>query len=318
MDADAIPVLREFAGDADLDRLVELLVAVAEHDKGGIEVSIDEIRFEWIDDEPGWIRDLRVWEAGDHFAAVVGVFHAVDDEAGRAYIHVDAHPDWREPAFVDDVVNVAGDAAMRLVGRPGGMRSSARPGQEWKRSGLERSGFEYARTFYRMSAPLTETIDVPPLPEGLEIRPLDPLTEVEAWVVAANAGFAEHWDEHPETVEEKRHRMTEPGYLPGADLVLVNERGELGGVGFNARETLADGSQQGWVHSLAVVPEYRGRKLGRALLLASMRALQDAGFERAHLTVDAGNESGALQLYTSAGFAVAHEILAYSRDFDPV
>jgi mycothiol synthase len=316
MNTDAIPVLREFRGEADLDPLIALLEAVAEHDKDGMEVSIDEIRFEWISVEPGWIRDLRVWEVEGRFVASVGALHAVEDEKRRVYLWHDVHPDWREPAFVDETTRVACDASSKLVNGSGAMRSVTGPHQEWKRSSLERAGFAHVRNFNRMSAPIAEAIIVPELPDGFQIRPLDPATEVEAWVSAANAGFADHFEPHQMTADEKRHRMTEPGYLPEIDLVLVRDAHQIVGIGTNSTETMANGDKRGWVHLLALLPEYRGRGLGRALLLCSMAGLRQAGFDRAYLGVDSGNESGALKLYTSVGFQLESQFLLYARDID--
>ena len=316
MTTDANPILREFRGEADLDALIELLQAVAEHDKDGLEVSIDEVRFEWIDVEPGWVRDLQVWEAGERFVASVGAFRSEADEEARVYLWHDVHPDWREPAFVDETTAVTRDASARLVDGPAAMRAVSGPNQEWKRSSLERAGFELIRYYYRMCAPIHDPIALPDLPHGFMIRPLDPEREVEEWIATVNAGFAAHFDNLPTTLEERRHRMTVPGYMPEADLVLLNDRNEIVGVGFNSRETLVDGVERGWVNLLTILPTYRGQGLGRALLLHSMAALQNAGFAHAYLSVDSGNETGALKLYQSAGFEIEHQFLLYVRDVE--
>ena len=317
MNTDAIPVLREFRGEVDLDALIELLQAVADQDKDGMEVSIEELRFEWISVEPGWIRDLRVWEAKSRFVASVGALHSVEDERRRIYLWHDVHPDWREPAFVDETTRVACDVSSMLVNGSGAMRSVTGAHQEWKRASLERAGFAHIRNFNRMSAPIAEGTARPVLPDGFEIRPLDPSTEIDGWVAAANAGFADHFEHHQMTADEKRHRMTQDGYLPEIDLVLVDEVDRIVGIGTNSTETLANGDKRGWVHLLALLPEYRGRGLGRALLLYSMAGLRDAGYDRAYLGVDSGNESGALKLYTSVGFQLEHHFLLYARDVDP-
>ncbi len=101
-----------------------------------------------------------------------------------------------------------------------------------------------------------------------------------------------------------------------SDLVLVDPSGRIAGVGYNAIERLTDGTDKGWVRTLAVVPEHRGRGLGRALLLASMAALRDEGMERVHLSADTANESGALQLYSSAGFTEENRMIVYKRSIE--
>jgi mycothiol synthase len=314
MSADVIPVVRPFTGEADLGRLVDLLEAVARHDREGLSVSVGELRLEWIESEPGWSRDCRVWEANGRFVAAVGAFTGTDDTEGRVFGEIDVHPDAREPAFVDEVTAAFIESASMLVRGSGRMLIGTRQGQQWRRSALERAGFEVTRYFFRMIRPLDEPVVVPPLPDGFAIRPVEPERELAQWVDASNRGFAGHFEHQDGTVEQKQHWMNDPGYVPEADLVLINDRGEIIGTAENGGETLTDGTERGWVHSLAIVPEYRGRGMGRALLLASLESLRKAGFDTALLSVDSENQSGAMGLYTSVGFEVGHQNVVYGRD----
>jgi len=312
-----IPVSRDFSGEADLDRLVTMLRAVVNHDRDGLTVSLDDLRFEWVDEEPGWARKLRVWEAGDRFVASFGNWHQPEDTYNRAYGELDVHPDWREPVFVDEVVGASIEAVGDLIDRPVEHRIGVAGSQDWKQAGLERAGYSADRHFYRMSASVAGTIPTPQVPDGYKIRPLAGDGEVEGWVAAFNGAFAGHYDPPTMTIEDKRNQMTSPGYLPEADLVLADADDRIVGVGRNSREILKGGQDKGWVNSIAILPEHRGRGLGRALLLSSMAALKRAGFKRVHLSADTGNETGALQLYSSAGFAVDSRMIVYLRTVIP-
>ena len=57
----------------------------------------------------------------------------------------------------------------------------------------------------------------------------------------------------------------------------------------------------GGIYGLGVLPEYRGKGLGRAILLESVRRLRAAGAEEVMLQVATGNQN-ALRLYESCGF----------------
>ncbi|HET7055048.1 MAG TPA: GNAT family N-acetyltransferase [Thermomicrobiales bacterium] len=313
MSEKVIPVSREFSGETDLARLVAMLHAVATADKDGMTVSPDDYRAEWVGDEPGWVRSLRVWEAGDRFVAAFGNWHQPEDTLDRAYGELDVHPDWREPVFVDEVVAASIDAVSELADRPVEHRLNAFLSQEWKQAALERAGYAAERYFFRMSAPITGAIRNPQIAEGFSIRPMAGDAEVDGWVAAFNGAFAGHYDPPTHTAAEKRNSMTAAGYLPEADLVLIDGDNRIIGVGRNSREILEGGQDKGWINSVAILPEYRGKGLGRALLLSSMAALQEAGFTRAHLHADSENESGALQLYESAGFTVDSRIAVYMR-----
>jgi len=312
-----IPVSREFNGEADLDRLVAMLRAVVAHDRDGLTVSADDLRFEWVDDEPGWVRRLQAWEAGDRFVASFGNWHQPEDPVGRVYGELDVHPDWREPVFVDEVVGASVEAVADLIERPVEHRIGAAGSQEWKQAGLERAGYAADRQFYRMSAATTHAIPEPSIADGYQIRPLAGDAEVDAWIAAHNEGFSDHYDPPADTADDKRNQMRSVGYLPEADLVLVDPDGTFVGIGRNLSEKLEDGTEKGWVQSIAVVPEHRGKGLGRALLLSSMAALKKAGFKRVYLSADTENESGALQLYSSAGFSVDSRMIVYLRTIIP-
>jgi ribosomal protein S18 acetylase RimI-like enzyme len=62
----------------------------------------------------------------------------------------------------------------------------------------------------------------------------------------------------------------------------------------------------GWgaIQNVGVVPEYRGRGLGRALLLQCLAGFQRVGVPRVYLEVTASNLP-AVQLYRSLGFCLA-------------
>jgi ribosomal protein S18 acetylase RimI-like enzyme len=312
-----IPVARDFEGEADLDKLVTLRRAVVAEDRDGLTVSVDDLRFEWVEAEPGWVRRLQVWEAGDRFVAAFGNWYQPGDPVGRVYGELEIHPDWREPVFVDEVVLGSIGAVAELVDRPVEHRIGAAGSQTWLQAGLERAGYEADRHFNRMSASVTRPLPEPQIAPGFVIRPLAGDAEVDGWIAAHNEGFSDHYDPPADIPDDKRNQLRSPGYLPEADLVLVDPDGRIVGIGRNLSEKLEDGTEKGWVQSIAVVPEHRGKGLGRALLLASMAALKQAGFKRVYLSADTENESGALQLYSSAGFAIDSRMIVYLRTVIP-
>jgi len=67
----------------------------------------------------------------------------------------------------------------------------------------------------------------------------------------------------------------------------------------------------GGIYGLGVLPEYRGRGLGRAILLEGVRRLKAAGAGEVLLQVATGNES-ALGLYKSCGFKVTSTMDYYA------
>src|SRR5579872_7179731 len=67
---------------------------------------------------------------------------------------------------------------------------------------------------------------------------------------------------------------------------------------------LVQTGEWGAVQNVGVAPEYRGRGLGRALVLKSLAGFQASGVRRVYLEVTACNLA-AVQLYRSVGFRLA-------------
>ena len=70
----------------------------------------------------------------------------------------------------------------------------------------------------------------------------------------------------------------------------------------------------GYVGALAVRRPWRGRGLGRALLLHTFAEFQRRGFDRVTLGVDAENPTGATALYESVGMTVESEAIVFEKE----
>jgi ribosomal protein S18 acetylase RimI-like enzyme len=100
--------------------------------------------------------------------------------------------------------------------------------------------------------------------------------------------------------------MVDTDFYDPANWLLARDGGEIAGISLLFIER-----DEGWVGVLGVLPRWRKRGLGKALLLQSFRQIRDAGKPRAVLGVDAANPTGATRLYESAGMRVLTESDAY-------
>lgn len=91
----------------------------------------------------------------------------------------------------------------------------------------------------------------------------------------------------------------DPAYDP-ADLFVVCRGEEPVGAAAAWRRRWS-GRSDGTVHMVGVVPECRGRGVGRALVLAALHRLRDKGFRDALLLTE-DHRTQALRLYLSLGF----------------
>ena len=179
-----------------------------------------------------------------------------------------------------------------------------------------RFGFDPVRYFTEMERDLAA-----PIPEvgadGVDIVPWsDDLSEGAR--LAQNAAFADHWGSPPTNREGWEHRLQRPGTrLDLSYLAVVDQRVVgLATNGHYPEDTAVTGHREGWIESLGVEREWRGRKVASALIVASFRAFVASGFTRAKLGVDTANPTGALALYDGLGFAPTHRSVVVERRVD--
>lgn len=147
------------------------------------------------------------------------------------------------------------------------------------------------------------------LPAGFTLR-VATAADAAAWVDIRRDAFA--WDPdcpHP-SAEGLAAEMDDPRAVR---LTLSDESGRP--VGFCACEVRQDegGTPGGHVSTVAVRRAWQGRGIGKALLLAGLRALHEAGASWATLTVDAGNPTAALPLYERTGFEPWRRVVRCER-----
>lgn len=80
----------------------------------------------------------------------------------------------------------------------------------------------------------------------------------------------------------------------------------------NAEDEAVEGEY--YVDSLAVMPEWRSRGIGRKLMLAQMAKARILGYKKSALLVDPDNE-GAQHMYRNLGFKDGTEVYAFGQIF---
>jgi ribosomal protein S18 acetylase RimI-like enzyme len=180
---------------------------------------------------------------------------------------------------------------------------------------FERHGYSLNRYFARMDLNDLSILKPPETPAGVILRTLSFETELDKAVDCLNQGFSGHFEFVPLTVEEYKEYMDTPQFQP--QLMFVAERnGEFIGICFNKIPPIpeADGFLWGVVDDLAIVPRWRGKGLGRALIRYSMLALRKGGAQKICLWVDYDNPFGAKKLYYSEGFVDRYITVSYAKN----
>lgn len=180
-------------------------------------------------------------------------------------------------------------------------------------SALQDAGFDCVRRFYRMRIDLAtaELPDAaPPLPDGVRLVVARTDEERRRLYTVQQESFADHWNHTDRSYEEYLERLEgkeaddpdgwwllEVRGVPAAVCLLDESRAELG---------------DGYVRTLGVRREFRGRGLAQLLLLRAFVYYRDRGRAGVQLGVDSTSPTGADKLYAKVGMHVTREIDAWS------
>lgn len=273
--------------------------AVVGRDRGGTIVA-----FAWNHITPSDQRDPHVWmEIGVHPAwrhHKIGL-RLVGWSIGRArtwYRHIrETRPEigrlWVGCA-VDEGSRVAADLASDGTLAP----------QRWF--------FDANRSLSEGELPLV----VPP--PGIELRKYDRRFS-EQVRRAHNTAFATRQGAHDVAREDWEESLARPDSRPDWSwIALRTDDPAAGVVGYALNCEIRDpqtGLTQGWTERFGVLPSYRKKGIGRALLAASMTSFADHGCALAGIGVDTDTPDAAGNLFVSMGYVLDDRVVLYGAVF---
>ena len=179
-------------------------------------------------------------------------------------------------------------------------------------------GYSRTRIGFHMVRPDMDDIDVPSLPEGLEVRPVtnDDLPRI--WEAMIEA-FRDHHGGHDGSKAAYRRWMEDP--ILDTDLLVIAFDGDevAGGVQgwVDPEENEANGYFRGWTDPVFTRRPWRRRGLAYALLGRALAAVRDRGMTSAQLGVDSENPFQALTLYERHRFATVRTGSEWTKVIEP-
>ena len=174
---------------------------------------------------------------------------------------------------------------------------------------LQEEGFYLVRRYLDMVW-RRDALPSAPIPDGFSVRPFQPgdaavLTEIQ------NAAFSGSWGFSPNTLEQIEYRSSMSN-TSHEGILFLKEGDNTAGYCWTCLFPV-DGSIRGIIGMIGVSPDYRGRGISSAILLAGMEYLRSLDVADIRLQVD-GSNTPAVRLYTSVGFEKARELHWFERD----
>lgn len=179
---------------------------------------------------------------------------------------------------------------------------------------LEARGYEPTEWSASLRRPTLDDIPDLPLPDGIEVRPVQP-EQMREIVAAHHECFRGEWDFTEITEREFAHIIDDPNRDETLWQVAWDGDTVVGQVKpfVNPEENEARGYLRGYTEYISTHHDYRNRGIAGALLARALVAIRDRGMTEAVLGVDTNNPGGAFQLYTKLGFELQTYEAVYTK-----
>lgn len=320
-------VLRPGRGVAEVPDMVRLFNAANEADGIDERTSVASLT-NWITHPSQGFNaadDVVVAEVDGEMVGYGWTFWVDTTDGGRDYItrgHV--HPAWRRRG-VGTAILEHNEARLRAVAaahdtdrpqRLGSGGDERRPGAIALLTG---HGYVPVRWFFEMLRPTLDDVEVPPLPDGLELRGVSDRAGYRRLFDADAEAFLDHWGGFDASDETFQEWLDRPVFDPSLFVIAWDGDEIAGGVinEIDEHENEVLHRKRGLLASVFVRRPWRRRGLAAALVARSLVVLRERGMTSAWLGVDADNPTGALGVYERAGFGVHSRGQAYRKPLVP-
>ncbi|MDW0118513.1 GNAT family N-acetyltransferase [Sporosarcina thermotolerans] len=162
-----------------------------------------------------------------------------------------------------------------------------------------------------------EAIDIaqPNLPKDYSFKTFEFNKDEVDYLYVRNTGFATlKGSETPLTVEDVKNMENKEDYLEGGISLLYHQEKPVGVVR-SSREFYNNEFVLN-IGTLALIPEYQGKGLGRQLLRKALEFGNSIGLPKTVLSANAENER-AVNLYTKEGFKKEESVVCYNYKVQP-
>ncbi len=171
-----------------------------------------------------------------------------------------------------------------------------------------RHGYAYVRRFYEMAIELEAPPEVTALPEEFTLEGFRS-EDARPFYDTLDAAFQDSWEHHSIGFERWWEEKQSAHDFDPTLWFLVRAGDAVAAVIRNEPER----NGGGYVAALGVARPWRGKGLGRALLMRTFAEFYARGVRRVTLGVDAQSPTGATKLYESVGMLTENAAVVYEK-----
>ncbi|HTK45620.1 MAG TPA: GNAT family N-acetyltransferase [Patescibacteria group bacterium] len=304
--------LRAFDPATDIPAMVELIGAVNAFDDVPYFPTIESLAVDW---EPAPTfdpeRDAILAFEGARLVAAAQLEWRQRDARIVHRIEIWVHPDARRQGIGTRLLAWSEERVRTSIAEGGGgpvelphvlslgAPTHVTPGTAF----AEAHGYAPLRYGFLMRRDLGEPIPDVPLPDGLELRPVETADHRRIWDADVEA-FRDHFEAAVRNDDDFVQFFRNPD-LDTSMWQVAWDGDEVAGSVMNTiypEENAQVGIEVGWLDHVSVRRPWRGRGLASALIVRSLTVLKERGMAFAALGVDAENPTGALGVYERCGF----------------
>ncbi len=237
----------------------------------------------------------------------------VDDIRAHIYFEAYTSEDALGRGIGTALVEEAESRAKALAGRlqrPATLETDVNGGGG--RDLLDHCGFELIGRNFPMFVDLDERPPPAVWPEGVELRPYSQGVDDREFFEVMVRGFEL---DSSINLGSWLERQKLPDYCPGLWWFTQSKEGPVGVI--ECRKQWHAQRDTGWIKNLAVLPDWRRRGVGRALLLHAFALFHDRGRARVVLGVDAANPTRAKDFYERVGMYAGAEGSEHRKVISP-
>lgn len=283
--------IRNFRQD-DLTAYVQLVNYIDKVDGLSKATSVEELKHRI--EQPGYHfeEDLFVAEVDGIMVGYAAMEREL--EIGRVILNIAVHPKHRGRGMGSSLLEIAANHSYDLGSEV--LQIPISQGLHTSENFVGKRGFRVVRCHWHMSLAEYREMTLK-IPIGFEFLHFLPGDE-ESLCTLQNMSFTGSWGFRPNTVEEICYLLKTSWCRPDCILYINNGRRNVGYCW-----TMDDPTdrEKGYIRMMGINPRYRGRGLGKAILIAGIEYLMQNGIKEIELSVDGRNQI-AKRLYQSLGF----------------